>query len=363
MKNVKTKLFLTFIFVLSVNFSLFSQAPPDYYTSAYNTKGDDLKEALYEIIKGHVEFPYTSSSTDVWDILKVTDRDPNNSANVILIYSGRSINAAQEYNNGNGWTREHVWAKSRGDFGTSKGAGTDVHHLRPLSASVNSTRSNRSFDNCMTCQDVVDKGFNTGSKIDAFLWTFQPRDEVKGDVARMIFYMATRYEGFNGEPDLQMTNSTPPQTDKAPYHGVLNTLLVWNEEDPVDAFEMNRNNIIFDDYQLNRNPFIDYPEIADHIWGSKMNENWNPTLSVSVLEEDLGRDIMIYPNPSKEEFSIIGFSQNAKVELYDMTGKLLLKETLNSKEDKIAIGHLEGLFIVKVKYDNDQQKNMKLMIN
>jgi endonuclease I len=121
--------------------------PEGYYTRAENLKGTALKEALNEIIKGHVEYPYTSSSTDTWDILKETDRDTANPENVILIYSGWSVNAAQEYNNARGWSREHVWAKSHGDFGTSKGAGTDVHHLRPCDISVNSARGNDDFDN------------------------------------------------------------------------------------------------------------------------------------------------------------------------------------------------------------------------
>jgi len=93
----------------------------DYYKTAFNIGGDSLKSSLNQIIKNHIEFPYTSSSTDVWDILKETDKDENDSNNVILIYSGRSVNAAQGYNSAKGWSREDVWAKSRGDFGT------DVH--------------------------------------------------------------------------------------------------------------------------------------------------------------------------------------------------------------------------------------------
>ena len=98
----------------------------DYYKTAFNKGGDSLKSSLNQIIKNHTEFPYTSSSTDVWDILKETDRDENDSNNVILIYSGRNVNAAQEYNSAKGWYREHIWAKSRGDFGRDEGADTDV---------------------------------------------------------------------------------------------------------------------------------------------------------------------------------------------------------------------------------------------
>jgi len=211
----------------------FSQDSAYYYT-AFNSSDDTLKARLNNIIKGHTEYPYTSSLTDVWDILKQTDKDTLNPANVILIYSNRSVNAAQEYNSGNGWTREHVWAKSRGNFGTSNGAGTDVHHLRPCDNGVNSTRNNRNFDECITCIDVIDNGFNTGSKRDANLWTFEPPDNVKGDVARMVFYMAVRYEGEGSELDLELTDTLQSQSSMASRHAVLSTLLEWNRIDPVD---------------------------------------------------------------------------------------------------------------------------------
>ncbi|MFB6317886.1 endonuclease [Saccharicrinis sp. FJH54] len=242
----------------------FTQIPAGYYGSAEGKTGEQLKAALYEIIKGHVEYPYTASTTDTWDILKSSDRDPENAENVILIYTNRSVNGPQEYNNAQGWTREHVWAKSRGDFGTSTGTGTDLHNLKPCDVSMNSLRSNRSF--AASDNPVDDNGIFTGCYVgDGF--TFEPRDAVKGDVARIIFYMATRYEGYNGEPDLELTEQVLDSGDKSPLHGVLSDLLSWNDADPVDAFEENRNNVIYS-YQQNRNPFIDHPEWINAIWGT-----------------------------------------------------------------------------------------------
>ncbi len=270
--------FIGILFVLWANI-LFGQTYGDYYQNAEGLKGDALKTALYNIIKGQTEYDYTSSTTDVWDMLKQTDKDPHNSDNVILIYSGASINAAQEYNNGNGWTREHVWAKSRGDFGTDPGPGTDAHHLRPANKNINSARNNRSFDNCIDCEEVLYNGNHTGSYIDVNRWTFEPRDAVKGDVARMIFYMATRYEGENGEPDLTLTENLPDKYDASPYHGRLSTLLEWNREDPVDDWERNRNEVIYTQFQHNRNPFIDLPELAEYIWGNAVNATWSSTFS------------------------------------------------------------------------------------
>ena len=162
MRKLLSVLFFLFTTILS------AQIPTGFYNSAKNLADENLKYELKQIIDNYIEFYYTDSNTGVWDILKDTDRDPNNSDNVILIYSGISVNGAQEYNGANGWTREHIWAKSRGDFGTTIGVGTDVHALRPLDNATNSIRNNRSFDNCSTCIDVVDKwGNTTGRQKDA----------------------------------------------------------------------------------------------------------------------------------------------------------------------------------------------------
>ena len=94
--------------------------------------------------------------------------------------------------------------------------------------------------------------------------SWEPRDEVKGDVARMIFYMAVRYEGANGEPDLEVNDKVDNGSD--PFMGKVSVLKEWNEADPVDAFEANRNEVIFSEIQHNRNPFIDHPEWVNEIW-------------------------------------------------------------------------------------------------
>ncbi|GAB5417007.1 MAG: endonuclease I family protein [Crocinitomicaceae bacterium] len=258
------------LLLLLLPLGCFSQIPQGYYDSAVGLTGDSLKTQLYQIIKDHTEFPYTSSATDVWDILKDTDKDTLNANNVILLYSGWSVDADQEYNNGNGWNREHVWAKSHGDFGTAIGPGTDVHALRPCDISVNSARSNRWFAECST--EYIDSDGATGSYSSSSEWVWKPREEVKGDVARMIFYMATRYEGENGEPDLQVIDYIPSNNNSTlPYHARLYDLLQWHLDDPVSDWEVNRNDIIYYGYQNNRNPFIDHPEFVTQIWTSSLS--------------------------------------------------------------------------------------------
>lgn len=226
----------------------------DYYRTAAEKTGNSLKTELHNIIDHHTELSYSA----VWEALKKTDEDPANANNVILLYTGRS--QAKSTNGGgvDDWNREHVWAKSHGDFGTAMGPGTDLHHLRPTDVSVNSTRGNLDFDNGGTEHSEA-----LGNYFDSDSW--EPRDEVKGDVARMLFYMAVRYEGdVSDEPDLELNNTVNNGT--APYHGKLSVLLQWNAQDPVDDRERRRNDIIYSDYQHNRNPFIDHPEWVNEIW-------------------------------------------------------------------------------------------------
>lgn len=258
------KLTLLFTLFICVN-QLIAQIPAGYYDTANGLTGDVLKSALHNIIDDHTTYPYTSSSTDVWDILKESDKDPNNSNNVILFYTGWSVNAAQEYNSGSGWSREHVWAKSRGDFGTSQGAGTDAHHLRPTDVTVNSARNNRWFEEADV--EYIDGDGATGCFTSSTQWIWEPRPEVKGDVARMLFYMVVRYEGDAGEIDLELVDFIPSDNNtNEPIHAKLATLLTWHNDDPVDAFEQNRNDVVYG-YQGNRNPFIDNPSWACDIWG------------------------------------------------------------------------------------------------
>nr|WP_227467964.1 endonuclease [Nocardioides lijunqiniae] len=225
-----------------------------YWAPAIGKTGPALESALHAIIsRGVTRLSYDQ----VWGALRDTDEDPANPANVIELYTGDSIS---ENDNGGGvqqWNREHVWAKSHGDFGTATGPGTDIHHLRPEDVTVNSDRGNLDFDDGGTENDEA-----PGNYADADSW--EPRDEVKGDVARMILYMSVRYEGGDGFPDLEVNDTV--SNGSAPGHGRLSTLLEWNAQDPPSAFERRRNDVIFEDYQHNRNPFIDHPEWADAIW-------------------------------------------------------------------------------------------------
>jgi len=327
---------------------IYSQIPNGYYNGMDTLLGNSLKVALHNIIKGHTEFPYTSRTTDLWDILKQTDKDPNDSNKVILFYTGWSVDAAQEWNNGSGWSREHIWSKSRGAFGTSRGAGTDAHHLRPADPSVNSAKNNRWFDTCFN--PYLDNGTYTGCFTSSTNWVWQPRDEVKGDVARMIFYMATRYEGGKEEPDLELIDYLPVDNNTSdPVYAKLNTLIQWHNEDSVDNWERNRNDIIYYNFQNNRNPFIDHPEYVGLIWGNY----------VGISNEESSSNFKIYPNPTNNliKIEIENYNGSIESELYDFTGKLL--ETTNHTNLSLA-DYPSGIYSLKVTY-GDKVKEVKVI--
>ncbi|MEU5942409.1 endonuclease [Micromonospora sp. NPDC047548] len=225
-----------------------------YYAGAVGKTGTALRSSLHSIIRTQTRLTYDQ----VWEALKDTDQDPANANNVLLLYTGRSQTKTSNGGGVDDWNREHVWAKSHGDFGTATGPGTDVHHLRPEDVSVNSLRGNKDFD-----ADGSTVAEAPGCYTDAD--SFEPRNAVKGDVARMIMYMAVRYEGDDGWPDLEMNNSVA--NGSAPYLGRQSVLLAWNKLDPPDAFEQRRNQRIYERWQGNRNPFVDHPEWATAIWG------------------------------------------------------------------------------------------------
>ena len=253
------------------------QIPSGYYNSTNGLAGDTLKKIVHRIIRNHKVFTYD----EVYSILNVTDQDPFDTMNVILLYTGKTVNRKHKDHGGrydykrNGyiyqdaWNREHVWPKSFGFPDERDTAYTDLHHLRPADRSVNTQRNNRSFG-----YGTIPFADNDGSvKTECFTsvdWLWEPPDFVKGDVARMVFYMAARYEGYpsDGEMvcDLEIREEISPKSSKDPFLGKLSVLLEWHHLDPVDNWERRRNDIIYRKFQGNRNPFIDYPEFVDLIW-------------------------------------------------------------------------------------------------
>ena len=340
--------------------------PQGYYDQANNLSSDELKEALHQIISNHVVFPYTSNSTDTWDILQESDQDPNENNNMILVYTGRSQEKGyrdgsgnySQYENGNGnqsnsWNREHIWPKSHGFPDDNDNAYTDVHNLKPCDRSVNSSRGTKDFDfggnqhseasDCLTDSD-----------------SWEPPDYVKGDIARILFYMVVRYDpGVDHENntfDLELVDYTTPNNTE-PILGKLSSLLDWHLSDPVDDFEINRNEIIFG-FQENRNPFIDHPNLVNYLWGDNVGLVWNENLTVP--ENEILKTI-IYPNPSS---GIINFSsdiQDEIIEIFNLNGQNILNKIIDSS-NSVELDLPSGIYFIRSNTKSGNYSS-KLIIN
>ncbi len=239
-----------------ISATIFAQKP-GYYNGTEGLKGDELKTALHEIINDHIDISYN----DAKYIINYAQEDPANSKNLIQFYTNRSVSKDDYGTGGDTHNREHVWAKSHGDFADMRPMDGDAHNLHAADGSVNVTRSNYDFDNVTDGKYIeeADAYYSSGDRI------FEPADRDKGEVARTLMYMAVRYEGTNGELDLELVDGS--SISPRPEHGNLSTLLEWNRDFPPTDFERRRNDRV-EQCQGNRNPFVDNPAFADLIWGT-----------------------------------------------------------------------------------------------
>ncbi len=263
-----------------------SQIPAGYYETVDSSNAASLRLTLHELIDDHTRYPYTDAATDTWDVLEIADEDPETSVNILDVYRNRSI--LKQGGGNNFYHREHTWPKSYGfpnDHSTNYPY-TDCHHLILSDGGYNSSRSNKPYATChANCTEKAtdenngqgggegvypgNSNWTTGSFTQGTWETWIGR---RGDVARALFYMDVRYEGSShseigsDEPDLILTNDrdliasgNTGSNEPIAYMGMLDTLLEWHRDDPVNQMERHRNDVVFW-FQGNRNPFIDYPK-------------------------------------------------------------------------------------------------------
>ena len=191
---------------------------------------------------------YISSYDDCHYRADQTDCE-NNNGKVLLLYTSYTATMDQY----NGWNREHVWPKSLGGNNTS-GGGADLHHIRPSDAVVNSTRGNKKYGYADGGKAVNGSNPATGYLGGHYKTYFEPLDNVKGDVARIVLYVYVRWGTAWGADSVTEVFQS------------VDVLLEWCELDPVDTWEMGRNEVV-ENIQGNRNVFIDYPELAWTLFG------------------------------------------------------------------------------------------------
>ncbi|MFT3796121.1 endonuclease [Flavobacterium sp.] len=329
-----------------------STQPAGYYDSLEGKSGNELRMAIRAIVSNPATV-HAQNYGDIEFMLKQADQNPLNSNEVWLMYveQGRAkYKYQQTASNVGSWNREHIFPQSRGGFadGTSSQAdGIDIwnatgpddiaaghadgHHIRAEDGPENTRRSNKDYG----LDDYVGPALGTAGS-----W--------HGDVARSLFYMACRFTL------LDVVNGNPP--DNTMYQmGDLATLLSWNQADPSDDFEMNRNNIIYT-WQFNRNPFIDHPDLADYIWGVHVGEPWFSNLKT---QEFAGLAVAVYPNPAKDQVTISGLD-HGKMEIYSISG-MKLQENDFTGDTAIELHLPTGVYLAKISSQN-QSTTKKLIL-
>lgn len=319
----------------------FSHAQQAYYNDVnLNLTGEALyMELQQKISQASGSFTYG----EIRDAVKITDENPSVTTDVLLVYgyndtdgnctTDRSRDKDEfgglscEYN------REHVFARGNANppmgsvDNNTTGIAADPHNVRPSDQQMNNNKGDKKFG------DGSGNAGNVGSG------NWYPGDEWKGDVARMMMYMYTRY----GDRCLPSLNGTGPQQGST---DMLQLYLQWNVEDPVSAFEDQRNPYLETNYG-NRNPFIDNPYLATLIWGGPAAEDrWN---FFSVEDSETTR-LKVFPVPAKSFIQITG-SQSTSFEyrMLDQTGKVVIPKNISPANRSIDIGPLSpGLYFLYI---------------
>lgn len=254
-----------------------TSAGTDYYSPITATDSAGLSAQLQDLMFA-THKKYTSYNDCKNPTYYYAMEPGSNSSSIMEFYSQSDIGKSWGAGATGTWNREHVWCQSLsgGLYGTS-GAGSDLHHLRPVESTLNSTRNNSPYGVIATHNSTTEKypkinsttysthlgGWKTGD-------VFEPIDSVKGDVARIVMYLYTHYSTSSGgstssnyKGNLQLTSIMAPST----VAEAKQLLLTWHNADPVDDGEMVRNNYAAS-IQGNRNPYIDHPEYADIVFGT-----------------------------------------------------------------------------------------------
>jgi endonuclease I len=340
-----------------VSGSALADPPPGYYDSVDVSTPVTLRLTLHEVIDDHQRFPYSSGSTDTWDILEAADEDPADPGRIVDVYRNRSI---AKFGGGTGpYNREHTWPRSYGfpDDNPQNYPHTDCHHLFLCDPNYNSNRENKPYRYCsVACTEWVTvetngRGGGSGSYPGNSNWTsgtgssgtWETWMGRRGDVARALFYLDVRYEGGThggtgaAEPDLILTDNqaliTASNTGNnlpVAYMGILSVLYEWHLEDPVDDVERYRNDVVFS-YQGNRNPFVDHPEWVGGLITTGITEPIPPLADL----------LQNYPDPFNPRTTIVfdlERPREVRLVVFSIDGRpvvTLLQESLGSGRHQV----------------------------
>lgn len=338
--------------------TLFAQVPQNYYAGTEDLEGFMLKTTLHQILLNtHNPQAYSTH----WAFFETADVLPT--GNVWDIYANCGFQFGTPANGGNQdvgtggnvecefFNREHTFPTSW--FGGNiEPMRSDVVHIFPADKKVNNERANLPFANVGTVFFTSTNQSKRGNSATPGVTgqVFEIADEFKGDVARALFYMATRYENQiasweqNNPDGNKMLNGTSQQVFE---DWALQLLYEWHINDPVSEKEINRNNAIMN-YQGNRNPFVDFPQWVCEIW----NVN-NCTLSQSSFSSER---ISLIPNPSSNGvFTLTGMGQSTSIEVYSLQGQTLQRISANGSNEKQIKLEKKGIYLIRVTADKGSQ--------
>ncbi len=319
-----------------------AQIPVGYYDIADGLYGEDLQQALHNIIDNHNSLTYD----DLWDAFEDTDPRPDNNNLVWDMYSDVPGGTPAYYytfgsdqcgnyeGEGFCYNREHSWPKSW--YNDASPMYTDLVQLVPTDGYTNGQRSNLVYGEVSSASWTSMNGSKVGGS--ALSWTnetvFEPIDEYKGDFARIYFYMATRYYSEDGS-----FNSNDMVDGSQIKPGALEMLMTWHENDSVSQKELIRNDAIYD-WQYNRNPYVDHPEYVEYVWGDSQNVSQQLSLD----------DIKINPNPVSDILNLeipVQSPKGYQLVLFDYCGKSLLKQQTTGNDMSLDVSGLQsGIYMV-----------------
>ena len=294
-------------------FGIVASTQPAGYYDGLDAKTDvALRQAMQDII-ADPNVVRAQTYKDIIDILNEADQNPANSNQVWLVYSevGRAKLDFQTTSDNNGkWNREHTFPRSRAGYQSiaedGVGDGADVFWV----TSADSLRHGNSDAHALRAADGPENSARNNKHFGEYVGPDGTLGSFRGDVARSVLYMEIRYNALaivNGFPDIDG------------QLGDLATLLEWHRNDPPDDFEMNRNNVIYN-WQRNRNPFIDQPDLVEYIWGDQVGNVWNQPLAIQNVDP---LNVNIYPNPTSGRVFIKGLQSHATIDLYSVNGQNL----------------------------------------
>ena len=335
---------LFFILLLVPATLAFAAAPSTYYDSAEGQTEDNLRYALQSIIDGHTDVGYnglynvykTSDNTasgKVWDMYSTCNFSHGNTC-------GGNYSAVCDCYN-----REHSVPQSW--FGKASPMVSDAFHVYPTDGKVNNQRGNLQFGECANGTSLGANALGKAGQSTfpgyTSLTVFEPHDDYKGDFARTYFYMATRYADVCGGWG-NAFNAVASNSGLSKYSIAL--FLKWHRADPVSQKEITRNDAVYAK-QHNRNPFIDYPMLAEFIWGTQKGQAWYKT-STPIDQVEM-QWLSVSPNPAVDYLlvSADGVDQMS-YQLVDLSGKMLQSGRVNAG-DQISVTDLSnGIYLLKV---------------